>query len=170
MRISSWLLAAALALPAADALADKADSARSPSGFGSKGYDWYRMTPERVAIGALAGDAARGREAFRGCRGCHKADGEGLVDGTYPRLTGQHASVIVKQVTDVRAGIRVNPKMEPFASAHAMIGACRLRRCAAIALTPTSSSNPTDAFIAAKSCTGSVINSNRRASGHGSGL
>jgi len=120
MRISSWLLAAALALPAADALADKADSARSPSGFGSKGYDWYRMTPERVAIGALAGDAARGREAFRGCRGCHKADGEGLVDGTYPRLTGQHASVIVKQVTDVRAGIRVNPKMEPFASAHAM--------------------------------------------------
>jgi cytochrome c553 len=120
MRKAAWLVAVALLLSGPPALADKSDAVKSPLGYGSEGYDWYRMTPERIAILKLTGRADKGREAFRGCRGCHKADGEGLIDGTYPRLTGQHASVIIKQVTDVRAGIRANPKMEPFAADHAM--------------------------------------------------
>lgn len=120
MRSAAGFLAAALLLVGQVGWSDKIDAARSPRGYGSAEYDWYRMTPERTAILGLSGDAKRGREAFRGCRGCHRADGEGLIDGTYPRLTGQHASVIIKQVTDVRAGIRINPKMEPFAAGHAM--------------------------------------------------
>jgi cytochrome c553 len=68
----------------------------------------------------LSGDVVRGKEAFRGCRGCHKADAAGVTDGTYPRLTGQHARVVIKQVTEVRAGVRINPKMEPFSADHAV--------------------------------------------------
>ncbi len=88
--------------------------------FGNKAYEWGKMLPEQVEILKLSGDVERGKEAFRGCRGCHKADAGGLLDGTYPRLTGQHASVVIKQVTEVRAGIRANPKMAPFSSDHAV--------------------------------------------------
>lgn len=88
--------------------------------FGNKNYEWGKMLPEQVEILKLSGDVERGKEAFRGCRGCHKADAGGLLDGTYPRLTGQHASVVIKQVTEVRAGIRANPKMAPFSSDHAV--------------------------------------------------
>ncbi len=117
MRRVAWCMVATLALAGQPVLADRTDAAKGPDGAG---HDWYRMTPERADILKLKGRPDPGREAFRGCRGCHKSEGEGLIDGTYPRLTGQHASVIIKQVTDVRAGIRVNPKMEPFASDHAM--------------------------------------------------
>jgi cytochrome c553 len=102
------------------AFADAPMLPKSPIGYGSKGYVWGKMIPERAAILEMSGDAERGKEAFRGCRGCHKNDAAGLIDGTYPRLTGQHASVIIKQVTEVRAGIRINPKMEPFSAQHAI--------------------------------------------------
>ncbi|OIP13845.1 MAG: hypothetical protein AUK53_05900 [Betaproteobacteria bacterium CG2_30_59_46] len=101
------------------AWADAADAAKSPR-FGSKDYIWGEMLPEQAEVMKLTGDPQRGKEAFRGCRGCHKADAAGKTDGTYPRLTGQHASVIIKQVTEVRAGVRINPKMDPFSSDHAV--------------------------------------------------
>ena len=91
-----------------------------PIVFGGKNYEWGKLLPEQEAIFRLTGDAERGKEAFRGCRGCHKADAGGILDGTYPRLSGQHASVVIKQVTEVRAGVRANPKMEPFSSDHAV--------------------------------------------------
>ena len=78
------------------------------------------MTPEQVQVMQLTGDAQRGKDAYRHCQGCHKADGVGRTDGVYPRLTGQHAVVLIKQITDTRAGIRRNPKMQPFASEHAV--------------------------------------------------
>lgn len=102
------------------AIADAEDSTRSPAGFGSNGYVWGQMNRERAEALRLSADSARGKEAFRGCRGCHRTDGAGVRDGTYPRLSGQHASVIIKQVTEVRAGLRINPKMDPFASDHAV--------------------------------------------------
>lgn len=109
-----------LALWRVTAEADAADAVKSPRGYDSKGYVWGKMSREQAEILRLTGDAVRGKEAFRGCRGCHKSDAAGIVDGTYPRLTGQHPSVIIKQVTDVRAGVRVNPKMDPFADEHAV--------------------------------------------------
>jgi cytochrome c553 len=85
-----------------------------PKVYGKKGYFWNEMTPERTAVLKLGGDVVKGKESFRGCQGCHKADGAGVREGVYPRLTGQHASVIIKQITEIRAGIRYNPKMLPF--------------------------------------------------------
>jgi cytochrome c553 len=112
------LASALLLAPAAQA--DPADAAPSPIGYGSRGYQWNGMTPEQVQVLKLTGDQARGKDAFRGCQGCHRRDGAGRPDGNYPRLAGQHAVVIVKQVTDTRAGVRRNPKMDPFATDHAV--------------------------------------------------
>src|SRR5512142_2261007 len=107
------LLIFALALlPVTSAFAADAPA----QGIGTKGYVWNKLTAERSEALRKPGDVARGQEAFRGCRGCHKPDGFGRVDGIYPRLTGQYASVIIKQLTDIRAGARLNPKIEPFIS------------------------------------------------------
>lgn len=95
-------------------------AADSNAPMAAQNYQWGRPLPEQIAILKLTGDVDRGREAFFGCRGCHRPDAGGIIDGTYPRLTGQHASVVIKQVTEVRAGIRSNPKMAPFSSEHAI--------------------------------------------------
>ena len=113
------ILAFAL-LPATVAFAETAAAPAPAQGIGTKGYVWNKLTAERAEALRNPGDVERGREAFRGCRGCHKQDAFGRVDGIYPRLTGQYASVIIKQLTDIRAGLRLNPKMEPFISPDAV--------------------------------------------------
>lgn len=77
--------------------------------------DWNAAYPEKTAVLGLHGDAGRGAEAFVICQGCHRVGALGRTDGSYPRLAGQHASVLIKQLTDVRTGRRTNPKMLPFA-------------------------------------------------------
>ena len=62
---------------------------------------------------ALAGNPARGKEAFDDCAGCHRKDASGRATGAMPRLSGQHASVTIKQVLDIRSGQRINPAMKP---------------------------------------------------------
>ena len=58
------------------------------------------------------GDAKRGVAA---CMGCHGANGVS-GGGAYPKLAGQHASYIVKQLKDYKAGKdRANPVMSAFA-------------------------------------------------------
>lgn len=111
-----FMIAVALSVTVAGA----ADAPGAANTFGSKGYTWNQMTPEQTEVMKLSGDAKRGEQAYRACRGCHKVDGTGRLDGSYPRLTGQHAMVIIKQVTDTRAGIRSNAKMLPFANQHAV--------------------------------------------------
>ena len=69
---------------------------------------------ELRALLATPGDAVRGKKAFSTCEGCHRKNASGRSDGTIPRLTGQHSSVIAKQVLDIRADRRNNPSMQPF--------------------------------------------------------
>lgn len=122
MRMKLLILPALLALVAMPVVADPADATKpgSATGPATTVASWAAMTPEREAAQRLTGDVTRGKIAYRPCRGCHKPDGSGLPDGTYPRLSGQHASVVIKQITDVRAGKRANPKMEPFSDKHAL--------------------------------------------------
>jgi len=87
-------------------------------GIESKSYRWDKLTAEEAQALKLKGDPARGRVAYEVCQGCHKPDGSGLADGAYPQLAGQHATVLIKQMGDIRAGRRDNPKMYPFASKH----------------------------------------------------
>ncbi len=81
---------------------------------------WNEMRGEKLQALMAKGDSARGATAFDVCAGCHKRSAVGRPDGTYPRLASQHASVLIKQMTDIRAGQRLNPKMRPFASEHVL--------------------------------------------------
>lgn len=89
-------------------------------GIESKDYVWNEMYAEKLQALKSRGDALRGEIAFEICQGCHRAGALGRVDGSYPRLAGQHATVLVKQMTDIRAGRRDNPKMYPFADRHVL--------------------------------------------------
>lgn len=82
--------------------------------------EWNAPYPEKTAALAMQGDPARGEAAFVICQGCHRAGALGRADGSYPRLAGQHASVVIKQLSDVRSGRRNNPKMLPFADHQAL--------------------------------------------------
>ncbi len=63
-----------------------------------------------------------GREVFKLCVVCHQTDAWGTVDGSYPQLAGQHSSVIIKQIADIRAGNRDNPSMLVIAQEKVMGG------------------------------------------------
>lgn len=61
--------------------------------------------------------AERGEALYRGgnlelgmpaCSGCHQPNGVGLEAASYPRLAGQHATYVAKQLTDFREGNRFN--------------------------------------------------------------
>ncbi len=66
-----------------------------------------------------AGDAAAGEEKAGLCGGCHGFDGNS-EDATYPRLAGQYAGYIVKQVKDFQKGHRANN--DTMAGMAAMVG------------------------------------------------
>jgi len=63
---------------------------------------------------SLPSDVKRGKEAYAECQTCHRKDGAGRIGGGIPRLSGQHASVILKQLMDIRSGLRVNPDMKDY--------------------------------------------------------
>ena len=81
---------------------------------------WNASYPEKAEALALKGDVVRGESAFVICQGCHRVGALGRADGSYPRLAGQHATVLIKQLVDVRSGRRNNPKMLPFADHQAL--------------------------------------------------
>lgn len=106
------LFCAALAAEAAPPQQPKAPGIESP------GYEWNAPVGEKVEALRRKGNAERGRETYQVCQGCHKPDGSGRSDGSYPQLAGQHATVLIKQMEDIREGQRDNPKMFPFAGKH----------------------------------------------------
>lgn len=77
---------------------------------------------EMARILAVKADPAKGEEAYVICRGCHRADASGKAEAGYPQLAGQHPSVIIKQMVDVRAGRRDSPKMHPFITGEVVSG------------------------------------------------
>jgi cytochrome c553 len=83
-------------------------------GIETPGYVWNQANDEQMIALAHQGDPENGKVAYEICRGCHQADASGRGDAIYPQLAGQHASVLIKQMVDVRAGRRDNPKMHPF--------------------------------------------------------
>ncbi len=73
------------------------------------------LSPSLAAALSHEGNAKRGKDAYASCAVCHLDGGGGLADGTFPQLAGQHSSVIIKQLIDIREGRRANPLMLPFA-------------------------------------------------------
>lgn len=60
----------------------------------------------------LASDQAPAK--LKLCVGCHAADGNSVVP-TFPKLAGQHAKYLEKQLKDFRGGFRKDSMMESFA-------------------------------------------------------
>jgi cytochrome c553 len=63
----------------------------------------------------LTPDPENGQRIYLTCAVCHRPEGWGTLDGTYPQIAGQLHTVIIKQLADIRARNRDNPIMYPFA-------------------------------------------------------
>jgi len=61
-----------------------------------------------------AGDPAAGKEKASICQTCHGVDGNSTTT-TYPKLSGQYAEYIQKQVNDFKSGTRKDPMMSAMA-------------------------------------------------------
>lgn len=109
-----WTLGAVLALT----LHAGATAQASAGSDATSDYTWNAMQGEKLQALAAKGDATRGEISFEICQGCHRKNALGRPDGSYPRLAGQHRSVLIKQMTDVRAGRRRNDTMLPFVDRH----------------------------------------------------
>lgn len=62
----------------------------------------------------LTPNLENGRKVFTTCALCHSPEGWGTRDGSTPEISGQHRTVIVKQLIDIQRGNRDNPTMVPF--------------------------------------------------------
>jgi cytochrome c553 len=92
----------------------------APASAGSDGRPWNELAGDKLAALNLKGDIGRGEKAYKICQRCHKPSGTGSMDGAYPRLAGQHVTVLIEQITDIRSGKRYNPKMLSFVDEEAM--------------------------------------------------
>ena len=70
-----------------------------------------------IAMGQAqaAGDPVAGKAKAGQCAACHGADGNS-VNPEWPKLAGQHADYLVKQLQFFEAGERENTTMKPMAS------------------------------------------------------
>ncbi len=85
------------------------------AGIESKDYKWNAQEGEKIEALHKKGDVKNGKEVYEVCGACHLPSGAGRPDGTFPQLAGQHSTVLIKQMADLRAGLRDNPTMYPFA-------------------------------------------------------
>lgn len=67
-------------------------------------------------VQAANGTIAAGKEKAVVCAGCHGADGNGGADPLWPKLAGQDASYLAKQLTDFKSGARKDPIMSGMAA------------------------------------------------------
>ncbi len=110
------LVAVALSLAFASASVLAGPPAPKKEGIEAKDYKWNAQEGEKIEALKLKGDKKRGEEAYEVCGACHLPSGAGRPDGTFPQLAGQHTTVLIKQMADIRGGLRDNPTMYPFAA------------------------------------------------------
>lgn len=94
------------------------------------------------------GDAAKGQAKAAVCASCHMADGNSLAP-TFPKIAGQKASYIAKQLKEIKEGARTAPIMVPFAGMLAT-DEDRANVAAYFASQKVKAGNPANAELAAK--------------------
>lgn len=67
----------------------------------------------KLRIGKGNPEAGKAKSAM--CQGCHGEDGNS-ASGTFPKLAGQYAAYIQKQIRDFKAGLRRDPVMSDMAA------------------------------------------------------
>jgi cytochrome c553 len=70
---------------------------------------------EYLDVLAAQPDEVNGEELFKHCVACHGPTAGGTVEGSTPRIAGQHFRVLVKQLVDFRYGKRWDFRMEEVA-------------------------------------------------------
>lgn len=82
-----------------------------------RGCKWIVVAVALTAAGGAqaAGDATAGQQKSAPCQACHGTDGNSAV-GMYPKIAGQHASYIERQLKALRDGQRNDPVMSPMAA------------------------------------------------------
>jgi cytochrome c553 len=105
----------ALAVILIAALASAQPPPPKKAGIEKEGYVWNEAAGEKIEALKLKGDPVNGEDAYEVCSACHLPSGAGRPDGTFPQLAGQHSTVVIKQIADIREGRRDNPIMYPFA-------------------------------------------------------
>ncbi len=75
---------------------------------------WNAAAYEVERLMTLEPDLENGLDVYVVCSACHLQEGWGSKDGTFPQLAGQHRSVLIKQLADIRNKNRDNPTMYPF--------------------------------------------------------
>ncbi len=91
-----------------------ANAATNPPQNDARSDHQVKQTETDAAI-KLKPDMKEGEKTYALCASCHEANGWGKEDGSFPVIAGQHKSVIIKQLADIRARNRENPTMFPFA-------------------------------------------------------
>jgi len=76
---------------------------------------WKATAAEALEALHVDGDVEEGEEIYTVCAACHFPTGWGDPLGVFPQLAGQHTTVLIKQISDIRAKNRDNPTMYPFA-------------------------------------------------------
>ena len=66
-----------------------------------------------VSTVSAAGNPAAGQSKSAICVACHSVDGNSMVP-TFPKIAGQHADYMVKQLHDFKSGGRSDPTMLPM--------------------------------------------------------
>lgn len=64
--------------------------------------------PQLVEAGEALYRGGKLADGMPACTGCHSSNGEGNDPAAYPKLGGQHAQYVSKQLTDFREGARTN--------------------------------------------------------------
>lgn len=94
----------------------------------------------------LTPNLENGKKVYKICAVCHMPEGWGLENGSYPQVAGQHRTVIIKQLADIRARNRDNPTMRPFTSPALLGGVQEIADVAAyiaqLPMTPANGKGP----------------------------
>ena len=90
-----------------DNLSDQ-DMADIAAYFASQQMSVGAADPKLVERGEALFRGGKLEEGMPACTGCHSPDGAGLAAAGFPKLGGQHATYVAKQLTDFREGDRTN--------------------------------------------------------------
>ncbi len=92
--------------------------------FAHGGWDGLDRGGEIDEAMQLTPDLEHGKQLYETCALCHMENGWGMAPGigkahttgSYPQLAGQHQSVLIKQILDIRNLNRDNPSMYAFST------------------------------------------------------
>ena len=72
-------------------------------------------SPKDIKLRLGAGNPVAGKDKSAMCQGCHGVDGNSPAPG-FPKLSGQFADYLRKQILDYQTGARVDPVMSGMAA------------------------------------------------------